>query len=127
VYSTFTNAAGPRLLGIIGALNGKKPYECYTTIEALIKRLRQPVGADAVAILCPSSNDELNRLLAIRPLLRDVRIILILPDGRAKTISEGHALRPRFVSYADGDFRDVAAVVQKMAGLDSPAAGGSAW
>jgi hypothetical protein len=124
LYSASTNKAGSRLLKTVRALNAHKPYLCCATIAALIEGLRKPKSSDVVAILCPSSNDDLNQLLVIRPLLRDARVILILPDGRAQTVSEGHALRPRFVSYADGDFSDVAAVVEKLAGLDTPTAGG---
>lgn len=69
-----------------------------------------------LAILCPSGDDDLNRLLGIRPWLHDARVNLIPPDERARTVSEGHALRPRFVGYADGDFSNVAAVVEKMTG-----------
>jgi hypothetical protein len=117
LYAASTHQAGSLLLKTIGTLNADRPYECCSTLDALINSLRRPAGTEAVAILCPSGKDELNRLLAIRPLLRDMRIILILPDGQAETVSEGHALRPRFVSYADGDLSDVAAVVRKMARL----------
>lgn len=114
LYDASTNRIGPRILSSMGMANARKPNECYASMDALIERLRKPVGGDTVAILCPSGSDDLNRLLAIRPLLRDMRIILILPDGRSETISEGHSLRPRFVGFADGDFSDVAAVLQKM-------------
>ena len=30
------------------------------------------------------------------------------------TVSKGHLLRPRYLTYADGDFEDVAAVLEKI-------------
>ena len=43
-----------------------------------------------------------------------LRLILILPDREKGTISKGHLFRPRYLTYADGDFLDVAAVLAKM-------------
>jgi len=43
-----------------------------------------------------------------------MRIILILPDEDNETITMGHTLFPRFSTYADSDFKDVAAVLKKM-------------
>ncbi len=115
LYAPPLNTAGQRLLQIVRSLGAEKRHEFYATIKKLDARLRRPMGSASVAVLCPANNDDLAALIAIRHLLRDLRVILVLPDGQAQTISDGHALRPRFVSYADGDFSDVAAVVVKMA------------
>jgi hypothetical protein len=50
-------------------------------------------------------------------LLRDVRIILILPNHEDETVVMGHRLEPRLLTYADGDFTDVSAVLGRIAGL----------
>jgi len=49
--------------------------------------------------------------------LWDTRIILILPDRDRETITNGLKLRPRFFTYADEDFGEVAAVLAKMLGV----------
>ena len=67
-----------------------------------------------MAVLLAASKGQLSELLSLRELLNDVRIILILPDRGRETISQGHLLRPRFLSYADGDLTDVIAVLSKM-------------
>lgn len=90
---------------LIGDLNG------------LTQRLRQPMDPDLIAVLFPKDNDELRELVGIRHLFRDLRLVLILPDSRETTVSKGHVLRPRFVGYAGSDLSDVAAVVNKMKGL----------
>ncbi len=61
---------------------------------------------------------EIGILLKIRHLMHNARIILILPDNQKRTISDGHLLRPRFVTTAGSDLNEVAAVAQKMAGSD---------
>ena len=57
---------------------------------------------------------ELLEIHSMRDLFRDIRIVLILPDRSGDTVSMGFKLFPRFVSYADGNFMDVAAVLNKM-------------
>jgi hypothetical protein len=46
--------------------------------------------------------------------MRDVQIILVIPDRRPETLSLGHLLRPRYLSYEDGNFDDLASVLEKM-------------
>jgi hypothetical protein len=43
-----------------------------------------------------------------------MKTIVILPDSNPDTVAKGHILRPRFLSYCDGDFQDVAAVLSRM-------------
>jgi hypothetical protein len=55
---------------------------------------------------------DLIRLNIMEHLLRDMRIILILPNDRPRTVSEEDALRPRFIRFADSDMSDVGAVLE---------------
>ena len=88
--------------------------EIYRTIDSLSSRLRQPKGNLKVVVVLASDNRELDEILSLRDLLSDVRIILILPDKKKLTVSKGHKLFPRFLSYTDSNFDDVSAVLQKM-------------
>lgn len=105
-----------KLEQIIKPLVQKKQLENYSSIQELTKRLQQPRKEEAVGIFLPENTEDLSNLLSINHLVRDVRIILVLPDRNEKTISIGHSLRPRFLTYADGNFNDVAAVMSKMIG-----------
>ena len=86
------------------------------SIESLSKELREPRDKDDIAILLTSSKAELNylNLISLRNLLWDMKTIVILPDSSTDTIAKGHILRPRFLSYCDGNFQDVAAVLNRM-------------
>ena len=120
VYVSPFNAVSRSLTNIIQGIGIQNKPEYHHTVDSLVVRLRQPMARfDSLLILCPSNGHELTQLTAIGHLLRDARVIVLLPDGENKTISEGHMLRPRFVSYSDGDLNDVAAVVKKMAGSKS--------
>ena len=107
-------AAGNRLRKSIESVVSCQHLEIQRSIKDLSKRLNRFPREIDLAVLFAASKDQLSELLSLRELLNDVRIILILPDRGRETISKGHLLRPRFLSYADGDLTDVIAVLSKM-------------
>ncbi len=88
--------------------------EICRTLESLSSRLVHMGSHPDIAVLLATSQKELSNIYSIRQLLADIRIILILPDRQPETISKGHKLYPRFLSYTDGSFKDIAAVLEKM-------------
>lgn len=84
------------------------------SIEDLTMQLRQSLYDEIIAVLMIADQNDLSDILSIHHLLRDTRLILILPDHDETTISKGHELYPRFVSYIDSDFSDITAVLDKM-------------
>jgi hypothetical protein len=67
-----------------------------------------------ILLILVDSREDLAELFSIKKLLFDVRTILVLPDKNSDTVAIGHLLRPRFISYRDGNFLDVAAVLARM-------------
>ena len=116
LYKNARNGAGEHLQNVIETLVPEKKIEIYTTIDSLYQRLRKPTFDVAVAVLLAATRKELLEIYSMKDLFRDIRIILILPDTEGDTVSMGFKLFPRFVSYADGNFKDVAAVLEKMLG-----------
>ncbi len=114
IYAASADEAGKNLKGLLKTLPLKNQPESYHAIEALINRLRKPLGQNFIGILIPGDQRELSNLISIRHLFRDMRIILVLPDNQETTISNGHYLRPRFLTYADSNFSDVIAVIENM-------------
>ncbi len=114
LYKNARNGAGEHLQNVIEPLVPEKKVEIYTTIDSLYQRLRKPTFDVGVAVLLATTRKELLEIHSMKDLFRDIRIILILPDTEGDTVSMGFKLFPRFVSYADGDFKDVAAVLEKM-------------
>lgn len=113
-YASSRGEHEARLLNIIQkAVPGEGARICRD-IHALSDALRQPGGGKAIAILFASTRNELQEILSLRELLGDMKIILVLPDGSTDTVAKGHSLRPRFMSYGDGDFQDIAAVLKRM-------------
>ncbi len=114
LYANNNTGSGKQLQAVIEAIVCKNSIEIYRNVEGLSKRLyRRRYDVD-VAVLLAASHKELQELLAIKELLHDIRIILLLPDNENETIAKGHKLYPRFLSYSDGNFDDVAAILSKM-------------
>jgi hypothetical protein len=114
LYAASEKGPGERLRGIIKTFVPEREIEVLGTIHSLSDRLRRPTDAVDVAILLAANRDELGEFLSVNDFLSDLRIILILPDRGEDTVAKGHTLRPRFLSYADSNFTDVAAVLGKM-------------
>jgi len=114
LYSTPEKGPGERLHAVIKTFVPKRKIELLGTIQSLSDRLREPKHGEDIAILLAANRDELEDLLSVSDFLSDLRVVLVLPDREDDTIAKGHTLRPRFMSYADSSFIDVAAVLSKM-------------
>lgn len=113
-YSGKSKKAGKLIQIIIEGQASREMIEVFSAIEDLSARLRRRRYDLILLILLISSQKELTEMLLIRDLLADIPVILILPDRKKKTIDLGHKFCPRFLSYMDSDFSDVALVLNKM-------------
>ncbi len=113
-YATAADGAGEMLRGVIEELVPEEKIEVHRTEEGLSSRLRKPTYDLSVAVLLAANKEDLLYLVANKELIWNLRVILILPDREEDTVTKGHLLRPRFLTYADGNFLDVATVLGKM-------------
>lgn len=113
-YSSLKARACKKVVETILTVIHRDSLKIYRTLRTLSERLLEPMGDLSVAVLCISSQEEFSSLLTIKDLLKDMRIILILPDREKTTISKGHRLGARFLSYKDSDFSDLAAVLHHI-------------
>ncbi len=115
-YSKMKDGPGRRLQNVVETQVPVKGTKICRDIESLSCELRQPAHGLSLAIILAASREDLLDILSIGDLLGDLRIILVLPDAEKDTVAKGHKLLPRFLTYADGDFLDVAAVLSRMLG-----------
>lgn len=109
-----TNGAAGHLERIINdVVPGDDLLVCRSSKD-LSQRLRSLGEKYEIAVLVAANTRELEEFVSLEDLLENLRVIFILPDRKKATISKGHKLRPRFLTYMDGDFMDVAAVLKKM-------------
>ncbi len=114
LYAAITDGAGKRLKQEVETVFPRTHIESYRTIECLSKRLRRFSDNPFITVILAASRKELTDIYLINDLLNNIPIILILPDRGRDTVSKGYKLYPRFVSYIDSSFKDVAAVLGKM-------------
>lgn len=113
-YRPSVNIAAERLQFIIESELPDQHLEIFYSIEGLSDRLSQSARGNCAAIILAEDIPDLKKLFALRPLLRDIRIILILPDRSEEAVSMGYKLHPRFLSYTDGEFSEIAVVLKKI-------------
>ena len=113
-YGSTGNTAAKKLLKTICMQVPPVKIEKYNEIDSLSERLRQFSKTPPIIVILITNLQELSALIAVQSLLSDIRIIIILPDRKKDTVAKGFKLYPRFVSYADSDFTDIAAVLAKM-------------
>jgi hypothetical protein len=113
-YARPASDTSERLRQAIEGVSPEDKAEAFSTIEGLTRRLREPRAEEITAVLLAGSRQDLSNLLSIQSLLLDLRIILILPDGRKDTVAQGLILRPRFLTVGKYDFSAVAAVLSNM-------------
>ncbi|MCE5336791.1 MAG: hypothetical protein LLG06_19610 [Desulfobacteraceae bacterium] len=114
LFKSQPGEAAERLHGMLREIVSNARMETETSLDGLMDRLRRQGHRIAVAVLFIATKNDLLGLLQQSNPLRDIRTILILPDRDIKTAIAGHVLYPRFISYTDGDFGDVTAVLAKM-------------
>lgn len=113
-YRPPQNIAAEKLQFVIESEMPEQRLEIFYSIEGLSERLSQSARGNCTAVILAENITDLENLFTLKNLLRDIRIILVLPDRSEEVISMGYKLHPRFLSYMDSEFSDVAVVLKKM-------------
>ena len=92
---------------------GYKVARCraFSTME---RRLRKPNHGLEIVLMVVEDSKEMGGIEEIQGLLRDLRLVLVLPGRDTELVSQAHKLAPRFIAYADHDTEQVGAVMKKM-------------
>jgi len=113
-YANTSRREGKRLRAVMKESFPREGTEFYRALGTFSSRLSQPRGEKTIALLLALSARDLYHILAVAHLLNDVAVLLVLPDRKKGTLAHGHSLRPRFITYADSDFSDLIAVLNRM-------------
>ena len=114
-FTSVDPSVSNRLTRVLEVHVSRKKLETCRNIDIFSERLHQPLPDSVVFVLQICSREELMDILSLREFLHDRRIILVLPDSEPETVSLGHILRPRFITYGDGDYMDVSSILGKWA------------
>ncbi len=88
--------------------------ETVSGVTDLMEYLKRPRPGNKIVILLARDGEELEQYLSIKSMIIDLPLVLILPDLGKNTISRACRLYPRFMSYIESNFMDVATVVRQM-------------
>lgn len=84
-------------------------------INTFYRGLRQAFS-EIIGVILINSQDDLDEILLLKDIIWSIRTILILPDNNPETVARGHAIRPRFLTFQDGDMNEVLTVLRRMTG-----------
>jgi len=116
VYAPPPGETGAPLLRACEQVLPPGTLDLVVSIDELVARFQQPHDEVIAAVLIPQDRQRLLLIEALRQHLGDTRLILVLPDTDELTLAAAHRLRPRFLTYANADLREAAAVLKKMLG-----------
>lgn len=113
-YEKKSGTIAGRIIGMLQAAAGENKIELYRTIKTLSQRLSRPVDGLSVIVLIAGDRKDLLNILAVQKQFGVMRIIIILPDREDESVRIGYKLKPRFLTYLNGDVAEVQAVLSKM-------------
>ena len=113
-------SSGARLLHKLRSVVPENQLTVCRTLKRLASILSRPGVHPEVVVLLASTRGDLDAVGAIHSLLSEARVVIVLPDMEEDTLARAHKLFPRFLSYMESDFQDVAAVVVKVLSLLKP-------
>jgi hypothetical protein len=99
--------------GIIGQGLGASLKVCRT-LQELRQMMEEDAGRQNMAVLVPSDLDDLEGLIALRLGDWPTKLILVLRQNDPTALARAHALRPRFLTFADSNLAEVAMVARNL-------------
>jgi hypothetical protein len=81
--------------------------------------LRQPSCLGRLMVLMPKDRKDLDALITLSHLMRDHRLVLVLPEDDIRINAQSHMMRPRFVTYSDCDPAQLTLVVDRLMATDA--------
>jgi hypothetical protein len=123
IYSIAQDETYKRLRGALNCLGLHQPSTVCQSVSALSDHLKKRSSLRPVIILISIvTKAELDEITAIHTpaLFREAKVILILPNHQSDMVHTGFSLQPRFLTFADSDFSEIAKVLAKMLGLNDP-------
>ena len=116
IYSSAEDELTERLKRSLELSRVAEGLEVHQRIGGLIQGLPQPPDKGSpIVIIMARENRELLDIESIAHLFHGYRLVLIVPDEE-EILKTAHRLRPRFITYLDGDFSELPPVLRKMAG-----------
>ncbi len=116
-----------RLWQAVAAVATRPAVKRYRTLRGLKQALCRPGKRPEIVVLAVADEEELGKLLSIRELLWDLRIILALPNDDPTVAAMGHLLRPRFTTCGSGRIEEMVSVLDRIVEQITPGTTSGPW
>jgi hypothetical protein len=114
VYSGAKQACLRHFESVIEDMESTQEVCVYRDISELRRELHRPGKQLKLIVLYAADRNDLESILLLNDLLRDIRIVLILPDLDEATVSLAHRLHPRFLAPADTDKAELRTILGNL-------------
>lgn len=94
-------------------LAGYRVARCRS-FSLMEKKLRKPRHGLEIVLAVVGDAEEMSGIEKIQTLMRDLKLVMVLPNREAQFVSHAHRLTPRFIAYADHGAEQILSVLEKM-------------
>ncbi len=103
-----------KLLTLLANIAPLVQTEIYNTFDTLSEQLKKSTKDILMAVFLISDMKEISLFLSIAPLLSQLRIFLILPDRKKRTLDHAYKLFPRYVCTKEDSYEELTLVIKKV-------------
>jgi hypothetical protein len=113
-YSAHPSDAENRFLAQLGRSFPEARLVIYSACSDLVTRLIQPADTVSIAVVVLSGEEEIQDLLALRNVITDTAIVVMLRKESREIRTLARQLRPQCVGVLDRDASDVIPIMEQM-------------
>jgi hypothetical protein len=114
LYAPVSQEVRKRVVDTLEPVLPENSMQVCLTLGNLCRKLQMPKQHLRVAVLVVRSPKDIMKLISIRLMFRDVRVLLVLPDTEEETIAMAHRFQPRYLTFVDKNIPALATVVDRM-------------
>lgn len=117
VYTSQQNRAREEIrTSITRALKDQRQLAIVDSVLKLRERLLQPCLEERpnIVLLHFVHQSELEAILGLQNLLRNMKLIIVLPEQSREIVTKAHKLHPRYLTFIHSDYSAVTDVLRKM-------------
>ena len=101
LYAPVSQDVRERVVDTLEPVVPDDSMQVCSTIGNLYRSLQTSKPHLTIVVLVLSDRKDLKKLCSIRSMLRDARILLVLPDTEEETIAMVHRFQPRYLTFVD--------------------------
>ena len=105
---------GGRFLRDVSPIVSPEDFEVFGDLASFHERLRKPRDPSSIMLILDPSYEDLRRVVALREFIKESKVLLVLRDQCAETISLAHKILPTYISYLDGGTSGLVAVLKQL-------------